>query len=186
MPDYLEIVLVAISLAMDCFAVSVAGGALVKRPRIGNTLKIAGFFGVFQAVMPLIGWGIGLGFKKYIENFDHWIAFALLLGIGVKMIVESFKKEEDKKDKNILANYTLLLLAVATSIDALIIGLGISIFKVPIAYSALIIGFFAFLFSIIGYYIGHKTGKLLKNRVELIGGIVLIGIGAKILIEHLL
>jgi putative Mn2+ efflux pump MntP len=101
------------------------------------------------------------------------------------MIIESFKKEEDKKEKNILANYTLFILAVATSIDALIIGLGISIFKVPVAYSVLIIGFFAFLLSVIGYFIGHKVGKFLKNRVELVGGIVLVGIGAKILIEHL-
>jgi putative Mn2+ efflux pump MntP len=185
MSGYLEIILVAISLAMDCFAVSVAGGALVKKPRLGNALKIGGFFGGFQALMPLIGWGIGFGFKRYIENFDHWIAFALLLGIGLKMIIESFKKAEDKKEKNILANYTLLILAVATSIDALIIGLGISIFRVPVAYSVLIIGFFAFLLSVIGYFIGHKVGKFLKNRVELIGGIVLIGIGAKILIEHL-
>jgi manganese efflux pump family protein len=186
MSGYLEIFMVAISLAMDCFAVSVAGGALVKKPRIGNALKIGGFFGGFQAVMPLIGWGIGFGFKKYIENYDHWIAFALLLGIGAKMIIESFKKEEDKKEKNILANFTLFVLAVATSIDALIIGLGISIFKVPIAYSVLIIGSFAFLLSVTGYFIGHKVGKFLKNRAELAGGIVLIGIGAKILIEHLL
>jgi len=136
--------------------------------------------------MPLIGWGIGFGFKKYIENYDHWIAFALLLGIGTKMIVESFKKEDDKKEKNILANYTLFILAVATSIDALIIGLSISIFKVPVAYSVLIIGLFAFLFSVTGYFIGHKVGKFLKNRVELVGGIVLSGKGAKKLIEHLI
>ena len=181
-----EIVLIALSLALDCFAVSVAGGALVKKPKFGNAAKIGMFFGGFQVLMPVIGWALGLGFKKYIERFDHWVAFGLLAAIGIKMIVESFEKGEEKKNRDILNNYTLFILAIATSIDALAVGLSIAILKMPLVYSVLIIGAFAFSMSVLGYFVGHKAARFLKNRIELAGGIILIGIGVKILLEHLL
>ncbi len=181
-----EIVLISISLALDCFAVAVAGGALVKNPRLVNAVKIGAFFGGFQVLMPVIGWAVGLSFKDLIEGFDHWIAFGLLLAIGIKMIIESFEKDEEKKNRDILNNYTLFILAIATSIDALAVGLSIAILKMPIVYSVMIIGFFAFSFSVLGYFVGHKAGKYLKNRIELAGGIILIGIGTKILLEHIL
>lgn len=180
-----QIVLIGFSLALDCFAVSVAGGACVKSPRFKNALKIGAFFGVFQAIMPLIGLGLGYALKQFISNFTHWIAFALLLAIGIKMIVESFKKEESKK-RDILNNYTLLILAVATSIDALIIGFTLAFIEIPIVYSVIIIGLFSFTLSISGYYLGHRISGFFKDKVEIIGGVILIGIGLKILLEHYL
>jgi len=175
-----------LSLAMDCFAVSIAGGTLVKKPQLKNALKIGAFFGIFQAVMPLIGWGVSYSFKTLIADFDHWVAFGLLSAIGIKMIVESFKKDEDKKNKDILNNHILILLAFATSIDALVVGLSLSILKISLLYSVMIIGFFAFALSVMGYFIGNKAGSFLKNKVEIIGGVIIIGIGIKILLEHLL
>jgi putative Mn2+ efflux pump MntP len=180
-----EIVLIALGLAVDCFAVSVTGGALVLKPKFKNALKIGGFFGLFQAIMPLIGWGLGYSFKNLISDFDHWVAFGLLAAIGIKMILESFKKEESK-NRDILNNYTLFLLAIATSIDSLVVGLGLAFVDFPLVYSVLIIGFFAFILSLTGYFIGHKAGSFLKNRVEIVGGIILIGIGIKIVLEHML
>ena len=182
----ITILLLALSLALDCFAVSVTGGALVAKPKIKNALKIGAFFGLFQALMPLIGWALGYGFKNLISKFDHWIAFGLLFAIGLKMIIESFKKEEDKKQKDILNNYTLVLLAIATSIDALIVGMSFAFIDIPVVYAVLVIGFFAFALSVIGYFIGHKAGNFIKSKIEIIGGVILIGLGAKILIEHLL
>jgi putative Mn2+ efflux pump MntP len=178
-------ILIAISLAMDCLAVSIAGGALVEKPRLRNALKIGAFFGLFQTVMPLIGWALGFGFRNLISSFDHWIAFGLLLIIGAKMIYESFKKDSDKKKRDILNNHTLIILAVATSIDALVAGMSLAFIGVPLIYSVLIIGAFAFVLSVTGYFAGHKIGTLIGSKMEIVGGVILIGIGIKILIEHL-
>ncbi len=180
------IILIAFSLAMDCFAVSITGGALVVKPRLKNALKVGAFFGLFQSIMPLIGWALGYGFRNLISRFDHWIAFGLLFAIGAKMIYESFRKDTDKKKKDILNNYTLFLLAIATSIDALIVGMSFAFIDVPLIYSILIIGAFAFLLSVIGYFIGNKVGNFIKSKIEIVGGVILIGIGVKILIEHLI
>jgi putative Mn2+ efflux pump MntP len=180
------IILIAFSLAMDCFAVSITGGALVVKPRLKNALKVGAFFGLFQSIMPLIGWALGYGFRNLISRFDHWIAFGLLFAIGVKMIYESFRKDTDKKEKDILNNYTLFLLAIATSIDALIVGMSFAFIDVPLIYSILIIGAFAFLLSVIGYFIGNKVGNFIGSKIEIVGGVILIGIGVKILIEHLI
>ena len=180
------IILIAFSLAMDCFAVSITGGALVVKPRLKNALKVGAFFGLFQSIMPLIGWALGYGFRSLISRFDHWIAFGLLFAIGVKMIYESFRKDRDKKEKDILNNYTLFLLAIATSIDALIVGMSFAFINVPLIYSVLIIGAFAFLLSVIGYFIGNKVANFIKSKIEIVGGVILIGIGIKILVEHLI
>jgi putative Mn2+ efflux pump MntP len=181
----LDIFLISLSLAMDCFAVSIAGGASEVKPKIFNALKVGIFFGLFQAIMPLVGWLVGFGFKKLIENIDHWIAFALLAAIGIKMLYEALKKNSSKRKNDITKMPTLLILSVATSIDALVIGIGLSFLNVSLYLSVLIIGLFAFSFSLIGYFLGNKIGKLIGNKVEIIGGIILIGIGIKILVEHL-
>ncbi|MCL4385694.1 MAG: manganese efflux pump MntP family protein [Cyanobacteria bacterium] len=182
----LTIILVAVSLAMDCLAVSIAGGALVEKPRLKNALKIGAFFGLFQTIMPIIGWALGYGFRNLISSFDHWIAFGLLFIIGARMIYESFKKDTDKRKRDILNNHTLLLLAIATSIDALIAGMGLAFMGISLIYSVLVIGAFAFVLSVTGYFTGHKIGTLIGSKMEIVGGVVLIGIGAKILIQHLI
>jgi len=181
----INLILISISLAMDCFAVSIAGGATVKRPRIKNALKVGISFGFFQAVMPIVGWAIGYSFRNLIENIDHWIAFSLLLAIGIKMLYEAFRKSPEKDKVDITRIPTLLILSVATSIDALVIGISLSILGISILVSVLIIGLFAFVFSVSGYYLGHKIGKIIGNKMEIVGGIILLGIGTKILIEHL-
>ena len=182
----INLILISVSLAMDCFAVSIAGGATCTKPRIANAIKVGLSFGFFQAMMPLIGWAIGFSFKDLIENVDHWIAFSLLLAIGIKMLYEAFRKSPEKEKADITKIPTLLLLSVATSIDALVIGISLSILGTSILIAILIIGLFAFIFSVSGYYLGHKIGKMIGNKMEVIGGIILIGIGTKILIEHLL
>jgi putative Mn2+ efflux pump MntP len=181
----LNIMLIAISLAMDCFAVSIAGGAITNRPKLINALKVGLSFGIFQSMMPLIGWLVAYSFRNLIENIDHWIAFSLLAAIGIKMLYEAFKKKKEDDKTDITKLHTLLILSVATSIDALVIGIGLSFLGISIYLSILIIGLFAFFFSFTGYFIGHKIGKLIGNKVEILGGIILIGIGVKILIQHL-
>jgi putative Mn2+ efflux pump MntP len=182
----INLILISISLAMDCFAVSIAGGATTSKPKISNALKVGISFGLFQAIMPLIGWLIGFSFRNLIENVDHWIAFSLLLIIGIKMLYEAFKKTSKKDKTDITRIPTLLILSVATSIDALVIGISLSIIDVSIYISLLLIGLFAFIFSVFGYFLGHKIGIVIGNKIEIIGGIILIGIGTKILIEHLI
>ncbi len=181
----ITLMLIAFSLALDCFAVSAAGGACNKKPFFKNAVKAAFAFGLFQAIMPLVGWLLGQTFSRLISGYNHWIAFGLLMGIGIKMIYESlYKKSEQKKDMFILS--TLLLLAVATSIDALVAGISLGLLQTPLAVSVTVIGIFAFMLTIIGYYMGHWVGTFLKNKAEIAGGILLMGIGIKILVENLI
>jgi len=182
----INLFLISISLAMDCLAVSIAGGSTVTKPKITSTLKVGLSFGFFQATMPLIGWTVGFSFRSLIENVDHWIAFSLLLIIGIKMLYEAFKKSPQNNKTDITKIPTLLVLSIATSIDALVVGISLSILDISIYLSILIIGLFAFAFSVFGYYLGHRIGKKIGNKVEIIGGVILIGIGIKILIEHLI
>ena len=182
----INLILISISLAMDCLAVSIASGATATKPKITNAIKVGLSFGFFQAIMPLIGWAIGFSFRSLIENVDHWIAFSLLLIIGIKMLYEAFKKSPQNNKTDITRIPTLLLLSIATSIDALVVGISLSILDISIYLSILIIGLFAFTFSVSGYYLGYRIGKIIGNKVEVIGGIILIGIGIKILIEHMI
>jgi len=182
----LTIVLIAFGLSMDAFAVSVTNGIMLKQVKLREPLKVGFFFGAFQAIMPLIGWLVGIKFQKYITSFDHWIAFLLLSFIGGKMLYESIKsgdKNEGEEDFS-LENKTLLLLAIATSIDALVVGVSFAFLNVSIYESIFIIGIITFIICFIGVLIGKKCGALLKNNAEIIGGIVLIIIGLKILNEH--
>ena len=179
----IELFLFAVSLSMDAFAVSVCKGLSVKtlRPRHG---VIAGlYFGGFQALMPLIGWLLGRQFEGLIKSVDHWVAFVLLALIGANMVRESFGKDEEVNDS--FSFKTMLPLAVATSIDALAVGVTFAFLDVAVVPAVSFIGVTTFLFSAAGLKIGRLFGAKYKSRAELLGGVVLIGIGLKILIEHL-
>jgi putative Mn2+ efflux pump MntP len=181
-----EILLIAIALSMDAFAVSISLGLSVKKPKIKQLLIPAINFGFFQALMPLIGYLAGINFVSQIQNLDHWIAFALLVLIGGKMIKESFSNEEKKVKDNPFRFLKMLLLAVATSIDALAVGITFAFFEVNIFTTILIIGFTTFCISAIGLKIANVFGTKYKSKAEFIGGVVLIVLGFKILIEHLI
>lgn len=185
--SFLEIIFISISLAMDAFAVSISNGILLKKIKISYALKFGLFFGFFQFIMPIIGYYLTNLVGNKILMFDHWIAFILLNVIGLKMIIETFKKEENNicDDKNILSIKNLTILAIATSIDALAIGVSLYVININILKPSLIIGIVAFIFSFMGILIGKKISNLLSKNAERIGGIILIIIGFKILIEHL-
>ncbi|MFC1502172.1 manganese efflux pump MntP family protein [bacterium] len=183
--NFLTIVVIAIGLAMDAFAVSVASGFAIRELRIRHALRIAVFFGVFQAVMPIIGWLAGLSLRDWIIHVDHWIAFGLLGFIGIKMIVESSRLDPTRKKTDPLKLIVLLILAVATSIDALVVGLTFAILQVSIFIPILVIGLITFCLSFTGVYIGDHFGHFFERKIEIAGGVILIGIGIKILIEHL-
>lgn len=183
--ESLSTVLMALGLSADAFAVSMSSGLLIKNIKINKALKIALFFGGFQALMPLIGWAAGLTFRDFFARFDHWIIFALLGFLGVKMIYEALQDEEEERKFNPLDPYTLLVLAIATSLDALAAGLGLSVIKTPIILAVTTIGFITFSLCFIGVFIGHKFGNLFSQKIEILGGLILIFIGSKILFEHL-
>ncbi len=179
------IILIAVSLAMDAFAVSITSGLTMETFRLRSALRISLFFGGFQAFMPLIGFFAGLNIRTHIMGFDHWIAFGLLDLVGTKMIYEALFNHEDTEKMDPENILTLLMLAVATSIDALAVGLSLSLLQEGIIVAASIIGIVTFIISFIGVAIGKRTGRFLGNKIEILGGIILIGIGTKILIEHL-
>ena len=182
----IEIVLIALALSADAFAVSVTSGIAIKKMKIRHAMLIAAFFGGFQALMPVIGWAGGRWAQKYIESFDHWIAFVLLCFVGGKMIYEAVKGDKEENESDPLNVYVLFILAIATSIDALAVGLSLAFIKVFIIVPALIIGCITFALSFAGTYIGNFFGHLFEKKIEIAGGVILIGIGCKILIEHLL
>ena len=174
---YIEVLLLAIGLSMDSLAVSVTGGAVLKNNcTAGNIIKIASVLGIFQAGMTVIGYTMG---------FDHWIAFTLLLYLGGKMIYDSTKEEEEDGKFDPLCNRTLCGLGIATSIDALAVGISLAILKSPLLLQASTIGVVTFAISAFGVYFGNRFGKRIDLKLDLIGGLILIGIGTKILIEHL-
>ena len=183
--DFLTITFIATGLAMDCFAVSITSGIAIKNLRINYALQIALFFGSFQAIMPVIGWFAGRGLRDFISGVDHWVAFGLLGLIGLKMIYESTKLESDKKEINPLNIYVLSMLSIATNIDALAVGVSFAFLKISLVTSIIIIGTITFILSFIGVFVGNRTGHFFENKIELAGGLILIGIGTKILLEHL-
>lgn len=181
-----ELLLIAVGLSADAFAVSLCKGLCMKKLNFRHALIIALFFGVFQAVMPVAGWAAGIRFKSYIENFDHWIAFALLAFIGLKMLWEAFQKEKEETECEVRLNYReLLILAVATSIDALAVGFSFAILQVKIIFPVVTIGVTTFLLSFSGVCIGYRFGMKFKRAAEITGSLVLILIGMKILLDHL-
>jgi len=183
--ELVSIIVVALGLSMDAFAVSVVTGAAYRQLHIRHTIRMAAFFGGFQAFMPAVGYLAGLAFKKYIEDFDHWVAFAILVVIGLKMIYESFKIKDERKAMHPANWWVLLTLAVATSIDALAVGITLSLITNSIAEAVIIIGAVTFLLSCAGVHIGKRFGHFFESGIEAIGGLVLIGLGVKILLTHL-
>jgi len=183
--DTLTVMFIAIGLAMDSFAVSVTSGITTENPRIHSALKIALFFGLFQAGMPIIGWLAGLSVMEVISGFDHWIAFGLLGFIGCRMIYESIKIDPNKKEINYLSVYVLLMLSIATSIDALAVGLSFAFLRFSIVTPITVIGIVTFLLSFLGVFAGNRFGKFFGKKIATLGGLILVGIGIKILVEHL-
>ena len=182
--SFLELLLVAVGLSMDAFAVAVCRGLEMRRIDYRQALLIAVFFGGFQALMPAVGYLLGAGFEHYISAFDHWIAFALLAFIGGKMIWEAVRGGEEEQPQE-LDLKMLLMMAVATSIDALAVGITFAFLRMDILSSALTIGATTFLISFGGVAAGNRFGARYKQKAEIVGGVVLVLIGVKILLEHL-
>jgi len=179
--------LIGVGLAMDAFAVSVCKGLGMSKLNKKQATIIALFFGGFQALMPLVGWLLGVGFQQYIVSIDHWIAFILLAFIGGKMIYESVRGEEETIEiKDAPLDYKeLTMLAIATSIDALAVGVTFAFLEIPIIESIIIIGVTTFFICVLGVVVGNFFGSRFKNKAEFAGGLILILIGLKILLEHL-
>lgn len=179
-----ELLILAIGVSMDAFAVSICKGLSIRQLKLRHTLIVGLWFGAFQALMPTIGWLLGSTFAGLITAFDHWVAFVLLAIIGGNMIRESLSKEDESCNPS-LAFSTMLLLAIATSIDALAVGVTFALLKVNIVAVVLSIGLCTFLISAVGVKIGNVFGARFKSKAEFFGGAVLILMGLKILLEHL-
>jgi putative Mn2+ efflux pump MntP len=182
--DAPTILVIAVGLAMDAFSVSIAYGITTKSNGKTNAIKMASSFGAFQAFMPVLGWLMGVEILEIIAGFDHWLAFGLLALIGCKMIYEATSVEHQPRGKR-LDFYTLLILSVATSLDALAVGLSFALLKVSITMPIAIIGTITFTLSFLGATIGDKIGKAQSSKIEVLGGLILIAIGVKILLEHM-
>jgi len=182
--ELFEIVGIGIGLAMDAFAVSICKGLSMKKINWKSAFIIALYFGGFQALMPVVGFLLGTSFSTFVVSVDHWIAFILLAIIGGNMIKDSTDDEVEKRNDNVDFK-TMIVLAIATSIDALAVGVTFAFFKVNLILAISIIGIVTFVLSLFGVVIGNKFGDKLQNKAELTGGIILIIIGLKILLEHL-
>ena len=180
---FFSIFLTGFALSMDAFAVSITKGITLKKINLSIATKIAFSFGLFQAIMPLIGWLFGMNFELYIRSIDHWIAVILLSFLGIKMIIEAIKND-DNDNTTYLDNKELIILSIATSIDALAIGVTFAFLNIDIIPVCISIGVITFLVCFIGVLIGKKIGSLLKNYAQIVGGIILIIIGLNILNEH--
>ena len=180
----IQLFILSVGLAMDAFAVSICKGLSIRALKPRHALAVGAWFGAFQALMPAAGWLLGSAFTDLIESVDHWIAFVLLSLIGGNMIREAFSREEEESDPS-LAPVTMLLLAVATSIDALAVGVTFAFLGVDILPAVTLIGVCTFLISAAGVKIGNVFGSRYKSKAELAGGVVLVLIGVKILLEHL-
>jgi putative Mn2+ efflux pump MntP len=183
--DIVTLIGIALALAMDAFAVALAVGVAVA-PLTGRHLfRLGWHFGLFQAMMPVIGWLAGVTLQQHIETIDHWLAFGLLSFVGGKMIYEAFREtDEPKRAGDPTRGMSLVVLSLATSIDALAVGLSLGVLGVSIWFPAAIIGLIAGLLTLIGMLLGQRAGDLLGKRVEVFGGFILIGIGVKIVLEH--
>jgi len=183
--DNITLVLIAVGLAMDAFAVSIASSVIIGKVNKRQIFRLSFHFGLFQALMPVIGWLAGRSVHEYISGLDHWVAFGLLTFIGGKAIYESFKDDEGSHPRSDPSKgFSLVLLSTATSIDALAVGLSFAVLNVTIWYPSLIIGIITGTLSLIGILMGSRLGKRFGKRMEIIGGLVLIGIGLKILVDH--
>ena len=182
---FFSVILTGFALSMDAFAVSVTKGITLKKVDLSIGIKIAFFFGLFQAVMPLIGWLFGMNFEVYIRSIDHWISVILLSFLGIKMIIDTINSEDDNKTNSVyLDNKELIILSIATSIDALAVGVTFAFLNIDIIPICISIGVITFIVCFIGVIIGKKIGSILKDSAQIIGGIILILIGLNIFNEH--
>jgi len=183
---FVELFLIAVGLSMDAFAVSVCKGLGMQRLNMGQAVVIALFFGGFQALMPVIGWAVGAQFAHFVSTYAHWIAFALLAFVGGKMLWDAFHEDEGEDAGPFkLELGDLLMLAIATSIDALAVGVSFAFLDVAIAPSAALIGVTTFVLSLVGVAVGHQFGSRWEKPATIVGGIVLILIGVKVMLEGL-
>jgi putative Mn2+ efflux pump MntP len=183
--DVIALTGLAVALAMDAFAVALGTGTILARLTGRHLFRLGFHFGLFQALMPIIGWLAGQTVMQWVEAWDHWIAFGLLTLIGGRMIHEACSGEEKSDERDPTRGLSLVMLSIATSIDALAVGFSLSILGVSIWFPALVIGLVAGILTVIGMLLGGRIGSRWGSRVEIIGGLVLISIGIKILIEHL-
>ena len=181
----IEIALIGVGLAMDAFAVSICKGLAMRRMNYKKAIIIAAFFGVFQALMPALGYVLGTTFANKIAAIDHWIAFILLALIGANMIKEALSSDDDECQADSLRLGDLIMLSIATSIDALAVGITFAFFNVSLLLSVSMIGIITFIICVIGVKVGNVFGEKYKSKAELAGGLILIVMGAKILIDHL-
>lgn len=181
----IEIALIGVGLAMDAFAVSICRGLAMRRMNYKKAIIIAAFFGVFQALMPALGYVLGTTFANKIAAIDHWIAFILLALIGANMIKEALSSDDDECQDDSLRLGDLIMLSIATSIDALAVGITFAFFNVSLLLSVSMIGIITFIICVIGVKVGNVFGEKYKSKAELAGGLILIVMGAKILIDHL-
>jgi putative Mn2+ efflux pump MntP len=181
----IDILFISVGLAMDAFAVALGAGSLEAIKGFRPNFRLSFHFGLFQFFMPIIGWLLGSTFSKYIESVDHWIALSILSIIGIRMIIAALKYEEEKILKDPSKGMTMVMLSVATSIDALAVGLSLAMLEIGIWYPCIIIGIVTAVITLIGLRIGNQLGKKFGKTMEFIGGLILIGIGIKILIQHI-
>lgn len=184
--NIIEIIFIAVGLAMDAFAVSLSAGSLPVIQNKRAVFRLAFHFGLFQFMMPVIGWFIGEAVVKWIENYDHWIAFIILAYIGINMIKEAFAAEEDRKISDPSKGMNMVMLAVATSIDALAVGFSLAMLKINIFYPSFIIGIITASLSVIAIKLGKRLGTRFGKKMEIAGGVILIIIGTRILLTHLI
>lgn len=184
--DWITILGIALALAMDAFAVALAAGAVLNPLTRRHLFRLGFHFGLFQALMPIAGWLIGMAVQKWISSYDHWIAFALLAFVGGRMILEAFDEEKDKAATDPTRGMTMVMLSVATSIDALAVGLSLAMLGVSVWRPAAVIGVVAGVLTVFGMLLGRRLGDSWGKRVEVCGGLVLCIIGLKILLEHTL
>ncbi len=180
-----EIILIGLGLAMDAFAVSVCKGLSMKKLNWKKAIIIGLYFGIFQMLMPIVGYFLGTAFEGFVTSVDHWIAFILLLIIGGKMIAEALGNEDSKNCNDNVNFKTMIVLAIATSIDALAVGITFAFLQTNIILASSIIGIITFFVSLIGVKIGNRFGNVYEKKAEFVGGLILVIIGLKILLEHL-
>ena len=185
--DFISIFLIAIGLSADCFAVALSSGISKKNHSWPPRLRVSFSFGLFQALMPVLGWLVGRTVVEFIADYDHWVAFALLAIVSGRMLWESFRPERSQdKEVDITKGILLITLSIATSIDALAVGLSFAFLKVNIAMASLTIGAVAFLVTTIGFVVGKRASKIIGKRAEALGGIILLAIAIRILLSHIL
>ena len=183
--SFLSILVIALGLGMDAFAVAIGVGASIRARSWGSTLRLSSYFGLFQFLMPVAGWFAGVSVADIIAGYDQWIAFGLLALVGGRMIIESYTGEAKVLTRDQTRGLTVIILSLATSIDALAVGFSFALLQMPVFYPSIIIGMLAFMMTMFGMLFGKKLGVIFGRRVGVFGGLLLIGIGAKILMGHM-